>query len=104
MNLHKKFYWVSYMTESREGSHKPPCFGILDKVFPMGKHGLREVVPACYECQYKKECLQKALETRDGLEFRSEIIDRFPAEGVVGWLKKWSERKILNSKINKKSS
>jgi len=77
------------------------CFGILENVFPMGKEGLREVVPTCFDCLEKKDCLQTALNSPEGLVFRSEVLDRSPADGLTGWFKKWSERKTLNRKLQK---
>jgi hypothetical protein len=78
------------------------CFGILDKVFPMGKEGLREIVPACFDCPDRKECLQAALNTEQGLVFRGEIVDRSPSSGLVGRFKRWSDRKDLSRRLNKK--
>ena len=78
------------MTEARK-----ECFGILDKVFPMGKKGLREIVPGCFECKDRKICLQTALSTKEGLEFRGKVLDRTPARGFVGKIKRWSQRKEL---------
>ena len=78
------------------------CFGILDKLFPMGKEGLREIVPACFDCPDRKECLQAALNTEQGLVFRSEIVDRSPASGFVDRFKRWSDRKDLSRRLNKK--
>ena len=75
------------------------CFGILEKVFPMGETGLREIVPACFECSDRKECLQKALNTEQGLVFRTEIIERSPPRGLISRLKRWSERKDLNRRL-----
>jgi len=72
------------------------CFGILDKVFPMGREGLREVVPDCFECPHRKECLQAALLTEEGFELRSRVLDRSSAGGLVGRLRRWSEKKELS--------
>lgn len=77
-------------------STQKDCFGILDRVFPKGKEGLREVVPACLECPDKKSCLQAALQTEEGFRLRREVLDRSPAEGLMGRLKRWSERKELS--------
>ncbi|MEJ2585974.1 MAG: hypothetical protein P8165_00010 [Deltaproteobacteria bacterium] len=75
---------------------KKTCFGILDEVFPMGSEGLREVVPTCFECPHKTDCLKAALNTEKGVELRTEILERTPATGLVGRLKRWSERKSLS--------
>jgi hypothetical protein len=77
-----------------EGSKKD-CFGILARVFPMGKEGLREIVPDCFDCPHKKACLQAALDTKEGLALRGEVLDRTPAGGLAGRLKRWSDKKQL---------
>jgi len=76
-------------------SHKD-CFGILDKAFPMGKEGLREIVPACFECPQRKACLQAALQTKEGFELRSQALDRSSMGGLAGRIKRWSEKKELS--------
>ena len=81
-------------------TQKKDCFGILENVFPMGKEGFREIVPTCFECPEKKACLQKALKTEEGFRLRSEILDRSPANGLLGKLRRWSEKKEL-SQLNK---
>ena len=81
---------------------KKDCFGVLDKVFPMGKVGLREVVESCFECHDRKACLEAALTTKQGLEFRGELLLRIPASGLVGRLKRWSEKKELNRLMKQK--
>jgi hypothetical protein len=78
------------------------CFGILDNVFPMGEEGLREIVPACFECPDRTECLRHALKTEQGLVFKSEIVDRTPARGLVARLKRWSEKKDLSRRLKQK--
>ena len=78
------------------------CFGILDRVFPMGEEGLRVIVSTCFDCPDRKVCLQAALATREGLGFRCELIDRAPVRGLVGRLKRWSEKKELNRLIKQK--
>jgi hypothetical protein len=47
-------------------------------------------------------CLQVALETKEGLIFRGEILDRSPARGLAGKLKRWSERKELSRLMKEK--
>jgi hypothetical protein len=76
-------------------SHKD-CFGMLDKVFPMGNEGLREIVPSCFDCPDRKACLQAALQTEEGFELRSQALDRSSARGLVGRLRRWSEKKELS--------
>jgi hypothetical protein len=72
------------------------CFGILDNVFPMGNEGLREIVPECFNCSDRKECLQDALETKQGFQLRSEVLDRSSSGGLLGRLKRWSDKKALS--------
>jgi len=81
---------------------KKDCFGILDKVFPMEKEGLREIVPDCFDCPDRKKCLQSALNTEQGLVFRSELVDRSPASGLVERFKRWSDRKDLSRRLKQK--
>jgi hypothetical protein len=83
------------------GSRKE-CFGVLDKVFPMGKEGLREIVPGCFECPDRKACLQKALTTREGLAFKNELLDRAPAKGLAGRFRRWSEKKQLSRQMEQR--
>lgn len=85
------------MTNSQKG-----CFGILDEVFPVGKEGLRVIVPTCFDCPDKKDCLQAALATKNGLMFQGEILDRAHSGGMVGWLRRWSEKKELNRRMRQK--
>jgi hypothetical protein len=76
------------------------CFGILDKVFPLGKRGLREIVPECFQCPDRTSCLKAALSTKEGLEMRAEILDRASASGLMGRLQRWSQKKELSRLIN----
>jgi hypothetical protein len=79
-------------------SHKD-CFGNLDAVFPMGREGLREVPANCFECPDKKDCLEAALTTKKGLTLKCELLERAPAKGWVGRLKRWSEKKAFTQRI-----
>ena len=72
------------------------CFGILDKVFPMGDRGLREVAPACFECHERVTCLRAALATEEGLELQSDNLERASAGGFMGRLQRWSRKKTLS--------
>ena len=76
------------------------CFGILDKVFPVGEQGLREIVPDCYQCPERTLCLKAALSTKEGLEMRAENLDRAAASGLMGRLQRWSQKKELSRLIN----
>ena len=72
------------------------CFGILDKVFPIGEEGLREIVPECFHCPERTPCLRAAMATREGLEMKAEILDRAAGSGMIGRLKRWSQKKELS--------
>ncbi|MBW1998881.1 MAG: hypothetical protein JRJ29_13080 [Deltaproteobacteria bacterium] len=71
------------------------CYGILERVFPMGKEGLREVREECFECPHKTPCLRAALETKEGLEMRSQRLEGMKEGGVLGALRRWSRKKEL---------
>ena len=75
---------------------KKTCFGILEEVFPLSETGLREVRPGCLQCPERVSCLRVAIETREGLEMRAEILEREPARGLMGKLKRWSRKKTLS--------
>ena len=78
------------------------CFGVLDKVFPKGKEGLREVVPACFQCPERTPCLRAALSTKEGLEMRAKNLERVEEGGWIGGLKRWSLKKALSRQIKEK--
>jgi hypothetical protein len=80
---------------------KKDCFGILDSVFPLTDRGLREIVPECFECDDRLSCLKEALATKEGVEMREDILKSAPAEGLIGRIKRWSEKKELR-RITKK--
>jgi hypothetical protein len=81
----------------------PPCFGDLDKVFPVGTEGLRESPPACLRCGCKTECLREALASRNGMKVQSELIDRAAGAGMLSFLSRWSHKKRLHQKFKKGS-
>jgi hypothetical protein len=78
---------------------KEECFGILEKVFPVGESGLREVAPDCFHCPDRTPCLRKALASRDGLRMREEILERAESRGLVGRLQRWSRKKSLQRRL-----
>ena len=75
---------------------KKDCFGVLDKVFPEGEEGLREIVRACFQCPDRVSCLKTALGTKEGLEMRSWNVDRAASDGMIGRLRRWSHKKELH--------
>jgi len=72
------------------------CFGILDKVFPVGEKDLREIVPECFNCPNRIVCLRAALSSQEGLEMRAALLDRAADRGLVGRLQRWSQKKELS--------
>ena len=75
---------------------KKDCYGVLDKVFPVGEEGLREIVKACFQCPDRVSCLKTAMGTKEGLEMRLQNLDRAASEGVIGRVRRWSYRKELH--------
>ena len=72
------------------------CFGILAEVFPEGDGGLREVPPACFDCPDRVLCLKAALKTKEGLEMRAGMLERAEGSGLVGRLRRWSQKKEVS--------
>ena len=75
---------------------KKECFGVLDKVFPLGDQGLREITPGCFQCTERTPCLKAALHSREGIEMKAEILERAAARGMVSRLQRWSQKKELD--------
>ncbi|MFH0843976.1 MAG: hypothetical protein ABIG67_00845 [Pseudomonadota bacterium] len=72
------------------------CFGILDTVFPMSESGLREIKTGCFQCPDRTPCLRAALDTVEGLQMRSDFLERAQQQGgLFGRLKRWSEKKEI---------
>jgi len=72
------------------------CYGFLDKVFPAGAGGMREVPPLCRECAERLECLKAALSTGEGIELRARAAERSGEKGIMGKLQRWSLKKELS--------
>ena len=77
------------------------CFGILQRVFPMGAEGVREVPPGCIGCSFRIACLRAALLTPDGVQMRFEMVDRAASKGMMGRLERWSRKKELSRLVRK---
>ncbi len=75
-----------------------PCFGKLDRVFPMGEDGLRQSPEACFSCYCKTECLRAALSGREGLTVHEESVDRAYRSGMIGFIHRWSRKKEINKR------
>jgi hypothetical protein len=77
------------------------CFGVLERVFPMGERGMREVPPGCTECPERVDCMKAALESEEGVRFKEEMLDRSERVGMIGWLERWSRKKELSRQKHK---
>ena len=71
-------------------------FGILERVFPMGKDGLREAPAECFRCPERTECLRAAMKTHEGIRLREETVDRAAESGMLGRVRRWSQKKELH--------
>ena len=72
-----------------EKSSLPPCFGDLEKVFPMTETGLRQTPDDCfYHCPVKTRCLKQAMGTKDGAKVEEEIIERGSKSGVINFFER----------------
>jgi hypothetical protein len=77
-------------------TEKRNCFAILDRVFPKGDQGLREVPPECFECPDRISCLREAMKTKEGLEMRAQLLIRAENRGLIGRFQRWSQKKQLS--------
>jgi hypothetical protein len=82
--------------EMLEDGKQKECFGILKRVFPKGKDGLREVSLECSDCTQKVACLKKAVSTEEGIAMQEEILEGRAAYGLRGVLWRWSRKKTLS--------
>lgn len=72
------------------------CFGILERVFPLGESGLREVPAECFQCPDRTECLRAAMRTRDGIRMQEETVNRAAKSGMMSRIQRWSQKKALH--------
>lgn len=80
---------------------KPECFGVLERVFPMGEDGLRETPVTCMACTLKTMCLKSAFGESSGFQLEEEMVDRAYHSGRMGFLERWSKKKQLSKKRKK---
>ncbi|MBU3947691.1 MAG: hypothetical protein KJ826_05670 [Proteobacteria bacterium] len=83
---------------------QPDCFGKLDVVFPKAENGLRCSPDTCLTCDLKTDCLKTAMNQEEGLKVREELTDRFYEAGLIGFFKRWSDKKELSRKIDEKNT
>ena len=80
-------------------SERPDCFGVLDKVFPLGDRGLRETPDDCmYQCPCKTACLRAAMDGVRGITVQEELIERGEQAGMLNFFQRWSRKKQLARK------
>ncbi len=80
---------------------RPDCFGVLDRVFPMGKDGLRHSPEPCLECEQKTECLRTAIGRTGGVELEEEKVDRAYESGTIRFFERWAKKKSLSYRRQK---
>jgi hypothetical protein len=80
----------------------PACFGKLETVFPKGKNGLRNTPETCLACRHKTECLRSAIDGVGGLKIREEFVDRAYTSGTMGFMERWSKKKEIKRRLEKK--
>ena len=84
---------------------KPPCFGDLETVFPMGENGLRQTPEKCFShCGVKTDCLKEAMAGKQGAAVENEVIDRSSKAGLMGFFERWSRKKQVHRRMNEKES
>ena len=89
---------------------KPGCFGQEDVVMPRDADGFIQPQDSCSECGFLKDCLRAAMGKMADVERERDIgwrsphtgrsstqADGSPVEGVLGFLKRWSERKLAGN-------
>jgi len=89
------------MTDIRK--KHPYCFAKLEIVFPEKEDGLRTVPESCFPCHYKTECLREAMEGKEGLKIKDGMVDRAYDSGMIGFFKRWSDKKGFHRKMHEKN-
>ncbi len=87
---------------SNNNKEYPSCFGVLEEVFPLGDDGLRNAPERCFSCFWKTQCLQAAMQKPDGNRVREEMVDRAYSSGLMGFMERWSRKKLLQHDQKKK--
>lgn len=81
--------------DPEKNQDQKPCFGQLDKVFPMQPDGLRKTPEACLACPDKTACLRAAINSAEGVRLHAEKINRAYDSGNMGFWERWLRRKTL---------
>ena len=78
---------------------RPPCFADLERVLPFEPEtGLRGPNRSCLGCPALPECLREAVQTPQGRQERYERLEETCGRGLLGRLRLWHERKLLQQK------
>ena len=75
---------------------RPACFGDMEKVFPLGADGLREVPPDCWDCGQRVDCLKASVSSPGARQDMGEEMARREQDmtgGFSGFLRRWSRLK-----------
>lgn len=75
-----------------ECSYQFPCFGDPDKVARRNSEGIIEPNQECVGCNVISKCLKKAL-IKQGI-LSPPLRERRPVSKLLGFLHRWSERKL----------
>ena len=86
---------------NRDTKNYPVCYANLEKVFPMGKDGLRHTPEDCFTCRHKTDCLRAAIQGKEGLKVKEERIDRAYNSGMIGFVERWSKKKDIHRRKKK---
>lgn len=89
---------------SNDQKKHPPCYGDLEKVFPLREDGFRVSPTECLQCPHKTKCLKHAIGEASGFSVREEMIDRAYRGGVIGFFQRWSQKKNVHNMKQKKTS
>ncbi|CAO0820223.1 4Fe-4S Wbl-type domain-containing protein [Desulfarculales bacterium] len=88
------------MISQETETFRPDCYGVLEKVFPRSKQGLREVQEQCWNCAERVECLRAAVSGQGQREMAEDNARRDSTllGGVSGFLNRWSRLKFESKK------
>ena len=75
---------------------RPSCFADLETVFPARSDGMRITTESCMRCPQKTDCLRMAMKGRSGLDVREEMIERAYRGGMIGFFRRWSQKKSIH--------
>ena len=79
--------------------NKRACYGILESVFPKGDQGVRQVPLDCFECPDRVSCLKDAINTKEGLEMKAQLLVRAEKGGLISRFQRWSQKKQISRQI-----